>query len=241
MNKTIKQDLTKFELLKELSQGCSIQSRTANQFWIVLAITSFITLISQPNTKGNLVLPFELGEISSSVFYILALILICFLSIAYVSALIQSSRTRNLIQKLIKGMSKKEVFIHKVHLQDFVDISISPTYLRVAPISEYLLGRNQFISTISRRKCSILNTISAIFYLILKSLVFIFTYIISIFAIYKSWKIHNDPSYNFDFKVPTWMLLILIIITVAVFVVYFIDNIRYTFNAAIKIYNQGKN
>lgn len=218
--------MEKIELLRNLSEGCSKQSNTANRFWLALIITSIIT-ITAGNNNDIIELPFNLGPVKSQDFYTIVIILICVLLISFISALIQSTRARKLMHNLIKEMSADEKFIHNIHIQDIVDIGLSPTYLRVAPISQHILGKNQFHNK-KKNNNTFLKFLSFILYIILKILAIVFTYLISICALIRSFRIVQNTDLNNSLGIPNLVLSFLMIITIVVVIISIISDIIYS-------------
>ena len=114
--------MTQDDLLKKLSEGYSIQSETANKFWLALIVSCIITITGRPDIKSSLIdLPFTLGKVNSADFYTIMIILVCTIIIAYASAMIQAIRARKLIQKILDNVDEKDKFTNNVHIQDLVD------------------------------------------------------------------------------------------------------------------------
>lgn len=221
-----------YELIKELAEGFSRQSKTSNQFWITLIITSIITITAQPDINNLVELPFTLGKVKTENFYSIVLILICVLSIAYASAMIQAIRARKLIQKVINNMDKK--IYYKVHIQDVLDCMLIPTYNRVAPISQFLLGKNQFYGELKPKKY--LKILSTIFYVLLKLTTYIFLYIVPVYSMLLSWnKIHIYESDSIIIK--PYLLIVLIVISLIVLSIVFIGDLKYLCIVTKKIIN----
>jgi hypothetical protein len=211
-----------YEVIKELSEGYSRQSKTSNQFWITLIIASIITITAQPDTNNLVELPFTLGKVKTVDFYSIVLILICVLSIAYASAMIQAIRARKLIQKVIDNMDEK--FYYSVHIQDILDCMLIPTYNRVAPISQFLLGKNQFYGELNPNKYLI--KLITVFYVILKITTYIFLYIVPVYSILLSWD--KICAYESDsIIIKPYFLIGLIVISLIVLLIVIIGDLKY--------------
>jgi len=132
-------------LIDKLAEGYSNLAKNANRFWIALIIVSITAIF--PNSSDNkiIVLPFSLGEVNNSDFYVICLFLICILTIAYASSLLQTTSTRKLIQIEIEKLSQNDRFISNTHIQDYLDAILFPTYYRVAPIIQFIQGKNHFL------------------------------------------------------------------------------------------------
>jgi len=202
-----------------------------------MIVSSIISLTGHPNKDNLISLPFSLGDVVTADFYAISIIIISVVSIAYSSAQIQGLRARNLIQKLINELSSEDKWItNSIHVKDFVDSVLNPTFNRVAPISQFLLGG--FIekdSTIDNRNKILKRIIGAILYVILKALSFLFMYLIPTYAIFKSWKgIQLDIS-SHDILIPNVLNLIIVIIAVFSLTVVLLGEFNYTKRAIHRI------
>ncbi len=90
-----------------------------------------------------------------------------------------------LIQKAINDLSDTELFIGKVHMQDYFDSISTPTYSKVAPIAQFILGKNQFFGEPKPSKGR--RRFAKLVYLVFKYSTFIFLYVIPIWALLKCW------------------------------------------------------
>jgi hypothetical protein len=197
-------------------------------------VSCIITITGRPDKESSLIeLPFTLGKVNSSDFYSIMIILICTLSIAFASAMIQAIRARKLIQTIIDGIDEKDKYSDKVHIQDLVDCTLKPTFNRVAPIAQYLLGKNQFFS--DRKPSKKIKLLSTFFYSILKVTTFIFIYFIPVAAVYKSWKALNLDKIGSTIGIPAFLLVTLIILSIIVTVILFYGDIKYFFGVIRKI------
>lgn len=218
--------MTQDDLLKKLSEGYSIQSETANKFWLALIVSCIITITGRPDIKSSLIdLPFTLGKVNSADFYTIMIILVCTIIIAYASAMIQAIRARKLIQKILDNVDEKDKFTNNVHIQDLVDCTLKPTFNRVAPIAQYLFGDNQFFG--DEKPSKIIKLISTFFYSILKITTLIFIYFIPIVAVYKSWKALFNDNICSTIGIPTFMIATLICLSVIVTLILLYGDIKY--------------
>lgn len=224
---------SKKNLIKELAEGHSKQSKIANQFWLVLMISSVIAFAGNAGANNRYNLPFTLGEVSASDFYFISLILISITTIAFTSAMIQAIRARMLIQKVIDSLTEKERYVEEIHIQDYLDSILTPTYNRVAPISQYLLGKNQFFGNGKQNK--FLKSIGAIFYIILKLLTFGFIYIIPLLAINKCLVYLKDNINNGIIHIHNSILYSLVFISLICILILFVGDIKYILRALRRI------
>ncbi|MEO6188417.1 MAG: hypothetical protein ABIO82_05730 [Ginsengibacter sp.] len=136
--------MEEFQLLKELSDGFSTQAKLSNKYWLLLMLSSIVSIshLNNINTTEKIDLPFSLGKVDFIDFNAFVLLMICVTSIAFASAFLQAHRTRKLIQKVIDNKSEDKKYIEKIHVQDIFDSIVTPTFNRVAPIAQFLQGSN---------------------------------------------------------------------------------------------------
>lgn len=226
--------MTREELIKTLSEGYSVQSETANKFWLFLIISCIITITGKPEKESGLIeLPFTLGKVNIADFYSIMIILICILLIAFASAMIQAIRASKLIRAVINTMSEQDKFHYKVHIQDLVDCTVKPTFNRVAPVAQYLLGKNQFLGDAKPRKD--IKLFSSIFYSFLKITTFIFIYIIPIFSIYKSWTGLSLHRNELTIHIPVFFLLVLVVLAAIATIILLVGDVKYFSGVMIRI------
>jgi hypothetical protein len=174
-------DNPKLKIIEKLAGGYSNLAKITNQFWLTLIIVSTVAIISNTGNVKKIKLPFGLGEANKSDFYTTSLILICILTIAFTSSMIQAIRTRKLIQNEIDTMPIQERFISNTHIQDYLDSILSPTYNKVAPISQFLQGKNQFFKKDAEERGK--RIVPILYYVILKLVSFLFMYFVPIISI----------------------------------------------------------
>jgi hypothetical protein len=216
-------------LIEKLCTGYSTQSKTANQFWLVLIISSIIALTGYPvaqigSTDKLIKLPFTLGDVNPIDFYSISAVLVSVLLIAFDSAMIQAIRTRMLIQKCIEDLDDK--FIDKVHIQDYIDSTLMPTYNRVAPISQFILGKKQFLEDANKQN----NTIKfagIVLYVLLKTTTFILMYFIPLLAVRKCWLFLINTEHHGQLQIPDFILTLIIMLALISTLVLFIGDLKY--------------
>lgn len=217
--------MEKYDVIKDLSEGYSTQSETANRFWVLLIVASVVTFTGRPEKDSGLIeLPFTLGKVDIIDFYSIMIILICVLSIAFSSAMIQAIRGRELIQKVINGMSNSELMVQGVHVQDIVDASLKPTFNRVAPLAQYLRGKNQFFGGKPSGKSKFWT---GLFYAILKVTTFIFIYLIPAYSVCKGWSALNSATGKASFIFPQFLIIVLILLAIFSSIILFVGDIKY--------------
>ena len=223
----------KQELITKLTEGYSTQSSTTNKFWVVLIIASTIGLVGRPDVDNLIELPFTLGKVYAADFYSISIILISVVIIAFSSAMIQTIRTRMLIQKAINDLSDAELFIGKVHIQDYFDSISTPTYSKVAPIAQFILGKNQFFGEPKPSKGR--RRFAKLVYLVLKYSTFIFLYLIPIWALVKCWTNKNHASPNGTINIPGFLLVAIMTLAASSVVILFVGDIKHIGRASKKI------
>lgn len=230
-------------LIEKLCAGYSTQSKTANQFWLVLIISSIIALTGYPvpqigTTDKFIKLPFTLGDVNSIDFYSISVVLISVLLIAFDSAMIQAIRTRMLIQKCIENLDDK--FIDKVHIQDYIDSTLMPTYNRVAPISQFILGKKQFLEDVTKQN-RLIKAIGIVLYVLLKTTTFILMYFIPLLAIRKCWLfLINAKDYG-QFQIPNFILISIIMLALISTLILFVGDLKYLCRVIKRIQKKASN
>ena len=198
------------EIIDKLSTGYSTQSKTTNAFWLVLIISSIVALVGRKDDCNLIELPFTLGKVVPNDFYTISLILISVIIIVFSAAMTQLLRTRMLIQKAINGLLETDRFIGKIHIQDYFDSIVSSNYTRVAPISQFMLGKNQFFGTGQQNK--FVKFLATILYIILKVTVSGFLYLIPAFALKKcctNLKVNSqDSTIHIDENLLIFMMVL---------------------------------
>lgn len=213
------------EFITKLAEGYSIQSKTTNRFWLVLIITSIIALVGRIDDKKLIELPFTLGRVHPADFYSITIILISVVVIAFSAAMTQAMRTRMLIQKAIDSLSRGDQYIGKIHIQDFFDSTVTPTYIRVAPISQFMLGKNQFFGM--RQKNKWIRGAATILYIMLKVATFVFLYFIPIIALTKCWRSKDIAASEATLHIPGFLLIMLVVLAGTSMLVLAIGDIRH--------------
>lgn len=216
-----RETLPNLGIIEKLASGYSNIAKIANQFWLTLMIFSMVAMISKHNENNQLRLPFGLGEANTSDFYAISLVVICILVIAFTSTMIQSIRIRKLIQLEIDSIEEKDKYISKIHIQDFVDSILSPTFNKVAPISQFLLGNDQFLSK-ERPKIQH-KRIPVVFYLLLKITGFVFIYLIPLYSIFLSFSLINPNESSIIFFHRLWYFPFMLISISAIFILIIAD------------------
>ncbi|MFT3911428.1 MAG: hypothetical protein QM737_18540 [Ferruginibacter sp.] len=212
------------EFIEKMSAGYSTQSKTANTFWLVLIISSIVALIGRKDENNLIDLPFTLGKVISMDFYSVSLIIISVVAIVFSAAMAQMLRTRMLIQKVIDDLSEKEKYIGKIHIQDFFDSIATPNYTRVAPISQFMLGKNQFFGTGKPNK--FLKFFATFFYIILKLTVFGFLYFVPIIAVNRCWINLDFTASNSSIHVSKLLLIFITVLAAISMVILLIGDIK---------------
>ena len=221
------------DFISKLSEGYSTQAKTTNKFWLVLIIASIIALVGRLDDKQLIELPFTLGKVQPTDFYTITIILISVVTIVFSAAMTQTMRTRLLIQKAIDDLPESELYIGKIHVQDYFDSMVSPTYLRVAPISQFMLGKNQFFGTGKQNK--LIRSLATILYILLKSTTFVFLYIMPAFAVKKCWENKIIGASNQTLHIPDFYLIILTGLAAVCMIIMFIGDIKNIFGVTKRI------
>ena len=160
-------DDKKLAIIDKLAEGYSNLAKNANKFWLALIIVSITAIFPKTIDNKKILLPFLLGEVNNSDFYVICLFLICILTIVFASSLLQATSSRKLIQVEIDKLPKDDRFVSYTHVQDYVDTILFPTYYRVAPIIQFMQGKNHFFERGKNEK--IKEVIPRLCYIVLKS------------------------------------------------------------------------
>jgi hypothetical protein len=124
---------SKYEFIKDLCEGNSLQSKVTNRIWVALLLISANAFFTEVDLKTDSVtLMFSLNTVKPFYHFIFNFFAIGLLSIAFASAHCQAIISRQLIENAMGNEAELE--IHGVKLRSFVDSIINPTFQRVGPI-----------------------------------------------------------------------------------------------------------
>ncbi len=221
------------EFVINLSKGYSTQAKTTNSFWIVLIISSIIALVGRVDEKNLIELPFTLGKVIPVDFYAISIVLISIVTIVFSAAMTQTLRTRMLVQCAIEQLNENERQIGKVDFQDFFDSMVTPTYTRIAPISQFMLGKRQFFGDGNQNKY--IKALATFLYVILKLTTFVFLYFIPVFVLNKCWKNLHIYTSGATIHIPDLILLALMILAGICMLIMFIGDIKHIYRVCIKL------
>lgn len=212
------------ELISKLAEGYSIQAKTTNKFWLVLIVASIIALVGRIDDDKLIELPFTLGKVQIADFYIITLILISVIVIVFSASMTQTMRTRLLIQEVIDQLPESEKKFSGINIQDYFDSIISPTYMRVAPISQFIFGKKQFLG--KGKKSRLIKFISSTLYILLKLTTFVFLYIVPGLALHTCWKNKEIGSLSQTLNIPDFYLITIMILATICMLIMFIGDFK---------------
>lgn len=221
--------MNEFDLLKELRDGYSAQTKTSNKYWGLLMLASVISVSNYRNTEKLIDLPFSLGKVSQTDFHSFILLLICTLAIAFASAWLQQLRTRNLIQKVIDDIPEDKKYIKKIHIQDLFDSTSLQTFNRVSPIAQVMQGKNQFFGEENPRRGR--RFLGATTYLLLKIPTSIIIFLFPLFALYRSARYFSNHNEGTSWNIPIFFYWLIISISTLVFLIMIYYGIKYILKA----------
>lgn len=245
------QEISKFELLKELAKGYSVQSKISNTYWLSLIVISVISITTISNTShvgtvenltNKLDLPFGLGKIEPEIFPLISGIMISVLSVVFASVFLQAQRTRKLVQILIESISKEDIFIHNIHLQDLFDSIIEPTLNRVAPISQSILGVNQFFNVENKEKKQnkFYRILAIVLYVFLKIAAILIFFGLPLYSLFVTAKyIYKKGAIN-NWEINTYLFYFFILISLIIFLILIYLDMRYLVTVFKKIWKVEK-
>jgi len=168
--------------IKEIAEGVSTQSRFSNRLWIALMLFAFVVLLhtAQPQEQNIINLPFQLGSVDTTIFYIVSCPMIAVLLIAFLAAHAQQVRAADLAQRMIDELQKDKNYWP--HPRDLYDIMRHPTLIRVAPLPQLARGKYQFYPQSADCPESI-KILTILYYVFLKVLGVIVYFILPIVAL----------------------------------------------------------
>ena len=169
------------EYFYKLIDGHSTHSKQTGKFWISLAIISILTIISSSGTGSTINLPFGIGPVSRVDFFPFALLAISIFIIGFGSSHIQAVRVTKLIHRVIKD-NEDDPYIGGIHIQDFFDSVVTPSFNRVAPLGQILQGKYQFFPE-AKQIPKYLKVLGYSYYLVLKFITFIVMYAFPFYAL----------------------------------------------------------
>ncbi|MCD7969451.1 MAG: hypothetical protein LUF87_03775 [Alistipes sp.] len=181
--------------IRDLASGSSVQAKAANQYWLALIIVSVgalfpVTDLSQPRCGTTMFkLPFGLGTVEDRMFYIVCIVILAGLCVAYVNAHLEVTRIkykideqkRKLCQKPCKPGQEPDMEC----IGAYLDSAIVPNFNRVSAIPAFLFPgekAGEIIGTSKIRARRFLISKSVVYFL-LKFVSWVFTYGIPGFAI----------------------------------------------------------
>lgn len=165
------------EVVKDLAEAFSGQSKLSNRLWIALIAVTFVIILpvplgNSPVPLGNSgesyrELPFGFGHVESNDFDLISLVILAVLTIAFCQAHAQAIRAYRLAQKIINRpeLARTESM---VSARQFFDLLTIPSLTRVAPLAQLLLKSAQNLSRYRCLSFSALNWLASIYFLILK-------------------------------------------------------------------------
>ena len=216
----------KEDIFEKLCDAYSNQSKVLNKYWSLLIISSSFVILSAKNSEKTQ-LPLLSMEVESSDFYQISILIISMLTIGFCSAQAQSIRTRMLLNKVTKSFKNEFLINGKlIHINDFTDCIITSTYNRVAPISQFILGNNQFLG--EGKQSKIKRWFGIVLYLILKISVLFFLYGIPSYAFFKCWSFLIVESFELNLVIPKILLYFSTIISGILLLIFFLKELGYT-------------
>ena len=225
------------EIIKNLAEGHSKQAKGANQYWLAL-ITVSIIIWTGKKEDGLIELPFSLGTATPIDFYFISIVLLSGLTIAFVSSMIQAIRTRMLIQKVLDEIPNSEKYKLGFHMQDYLDSLLGATYNRVAPISQFILGKNQFLPNpnlkTSKKPPLFFRIVGILLYICLRVLTYFFIYAIPLISGNKCFEALVDSSGISSFPIYGWVIFALVTLPLISIAILFIGDLKYTTRVIFK-------
>ncbi len=173
------------QAVKELTQAVSIQAQVANRVWLGLMAVALV-VVARTASGGKTTLPF-VGDVDVALFHTLLFWMLIVLTIAFSSAYSAQFRAHKLAQSFITSNLKSHKGRGGVHPRDLFDMLRFPTFNRVAPLAQRILGKAQFYT--GAEKTPKWRTVAATIYYLLLKLVSLAVYFgLPAFALFDSWR-----------------------------------------------------
>lgn len=180
--------------IKEIAEGVSTQSRFSNRLWVALMIFAFVVLLhtAQPPEQNKINLPFQLGSVDTTVFYVVSCPMLAVLLIAFLAAHAQQVRAADLAQRMIDKLENNKNYLP--HPRDIYDFMRYPTLIRVAPLPQLARGKYQFYP--KNADCPLLlKILTTFYYVFLKTLGVIVYFILPCVAlIFAFFRFIHEPT-----------------------------------------------
>jgi hypothetical protein len=155
------------ETIKELATAVSVQASASNRTWLALLTVAAATLLPRASTAGpsnGLELPFALGQVDPTWFYIVLFLMLVVLTIAFSAAHAQQVRAEKLAHGIIVSMRAEIMGMDPRELYDMLRL---PSLNRVAALAQSIRGKYQFFRN-SAQCPHWLRILSTIYYGFLK-------------------------------------------------------------------------
>jgi hypothetical protein len=108
---------------------------------------AFFTVLPRVQKDGSLTLPFGFGSADPAVYHITISSILVILAIAFASAHAQRMRAQHLAQIEINSIAISKPMKGYLHLREIFNMLRMPSFNRVAPLPQLLLGKYQFYKT----------------------------------------------------------------------------------------------
>jgi len=179
-----------FAELKEISELTSTCYRTSNRAWLALMTVAAVVLVPRGGTE-KVDLPFDLGSVSSSAFYAIALTMLVAVTIAFAAAHAQAFRAQKLAVAALAGLSADaKAEPTRLHPRDVFDALQQPTINRVGPLAQLIRGRYQFFPEAAKAP-NWLRWLVNLYYFILKGVAFAFYFLVPSAALIQAFRAVN--------------------------------------------------
>jgi hypothetical protein len=173
------------DLIKDLMDGCSAQSKMASRLWTTTALVSIIAIMPYSEGTDLIKIPLISENVSPKDFYPFAAVLISILFIGFGSLHAQVIRSRALLQKAIESMSDKYLVPDKIHIQDVIDCILVSNMNRVAPLPQLFQGKYQFYPEANNRS-KFIKGLTFTYYFLMKIMTIFVVYGLPGFALFRS-------------------------------------------------------
>jgi hypothetical protein len=131
------------QVIKELASAVTTQAQVANRVWLGLMTVAVIALLPR-TSAGEVALPFGFGKVDATSFHVILFLMLFVLTIAFSSAYAQQFRAQKLAQSFVDSALKSPTSYAGAHPRDRFDMLRLPSFNRVAPLGQLVLGQHQF-------------------------------------------------------------------------------------------------
>ncbi len=216
------------QTIKELAAAVSLQAQVSNRVWLGLLTVAVITLLPRVPKAGppnELDLPFGLGQVDASWFYVILFLMLVVLTIAFSAAHAQQVRAQKLAQSFVDSMAGRSPEVAGMHPRELFDMLRLPSVNRVAPLAQSIRGPYQFYH--NAMNCPAwLRKASTIYYVLLKLVSMAVYFGLPAFALWQAYT--KTQAVGLRWLVAPWIILATAIVAAATLLQVVVEDLRYS-------------